>query len=61
MTQGKSSAAELMVICREVDRETGRITVYAIEATVTDVLMKKLSIHARVNPELRYFVTLKCR
>lgn len=50
---------EMMIICREIDRETGRIAVYQIETEVTESLIFKLRLRARLNPELQYFVTTK--
>ncbi len=53
------NTTEMMVICREVDRATGKIAVYQIEAEVTERLILRLRIRARLNPELQYFVTTK--
>ena len=52
---------ELKVICREVDKDTGKIAVYPIEAEVTDTLIFKLGIRSRVNPELKYYAVTLCR
>ena len=49
----------MIVICREIDTNQGGIAVYPLKTEVTDRLMHNLSIRARVNPELRYFVTTK--
>lgn len=49
----------MMIICREVDKETGKIAVYPIEAEVTDQLIFNLGIRARINPELQYYATTK--
>lgn len=49
----------MLVLCREVDKEMGRIAVYPINAEVTDQLLFTLGIRQRLNPELRYFVTTK--
>lgn len=49
----------MLVLCREVDKATGRIAVYPINAEVTDQLLFTLGIRQRLNPELRYFVTTK--
>ncbi len=51
---------ELKVICREVDKDTGKIAVYPIEAEVTDTLIFKLGIRSRVNPELKYYAVELC-
>lgn len=48
---------DLVAICREVDKESGQIAVYPINAPVTKELLMKLSIRRCMNPELRYFVT----
>lgn len=52
------NTTEMMVICREVDRATGKIAVYRIETEVTKLIFK-LRLRARLNPELQYFVTTK--
>ena len=51
---------ELKVICREVDKDTGKIAVYPIEAEVTDTLIFKLGIRSRMNPELKYYAVELC-
>lgn len=53
------NTTEMMVICREVDRATGKIAVYRIETEATESLIFKLRLRARLNPELQYFVTTK--
>lgn len=55
------NTTEMMVICREVDRVTGKIAVYRIETEVTESLIFKLRLRARLNPELQYFVTTKSK
>lgn len=52
---------ELKVICREVDKNTGRIAVYPIETEVTDALVFKFSLRSRMNPELKYYAVTLCR
>ena len=52
---------ELIVLCREVNIETGAITVYIIDKPVTEDLLFKLWLRSRVNPDLRYFCVLKSR
>lgn len=49
----------MLVLCREVDKATGRVAVYPINAEVTEQLLFSLGIRQRCNPELRYFVTTK--
>lgn len=51
----------MIAICREVDKNGGGIEVYPIESKVTDRLLTCLSLRARLNPELRYFVTTRAR
>lgn len=50
---------KMICLCREVNKETGEIAAYPINAEVTDRLLFMLSIRQRANPELRYFVTLR--
>lgn len=52
---------DMTVICREVDKNSGKVAVYRVEGEVTDRLLYCLSIRAKMNPELRYFVTPKVR
>lgn len=49
---------DMLVICREVDKNSGEIAVYPLEVMVTGNMLAILSLRARLNPELRYFVTL---
>lgn len=49
---------DMIVICREVDKNSGEIDVYPLEAAVTGNLIVQLSLRARLNPELRYFAAL---
>lgn len=49
---------DMLAICREVDKNSGQIAVYPINAPVTGNLLARLSIRGRLNPELRYFVVL---
>ena len=49
----------MICLCREINKETGEIAVYSINAEVTECLLFMLNIRQRVNPELRYFVTLR--
>lgn len=51
----------MIVICREVDKNGGGIVVYPIDSEVTDRLLTCLTLRARFNPELRYFVTTRVR
>lgn len=49
---------DMIMICREVDKNSGKIAVYPLSVKVTGGALAELSIRARMNPELRYFVTL---
>lgn len=51
----------MIVVCREVDKISGRIAVYEIKAEVTNDLLSKLAIRARINQEFRYFVIVRCK
>lgn len=55
----KLDGCGLIIICREVDKETGRVAVYTLNMDVTERLLHNLGIRARVNPELSYYVTTK--
>lgn len=46
----------MIALCREVDKDSGRIEVYPLNVAVTDDLLLKLSIRGRMNPELRCFL-----
>ena len=48
----------MIVICREVRRDTGEIVIYALKTEVTDSLLNKLRMRSAFNPELQYYVTL---
>ena len=52
---------ELVAICREVDKRSGKVVVYEIKGTVTYDLLFKLKMRAMLNPELRYFTTTRER
>lgn len=52
---------QMVVLCREVCPLTGKIAVYEIKKTVTNELIIELTLRARLNQELRYFVTLRVR
>lgn len=51
----------MIVLCREVSVRTGQISVYEVHEKTTDELLAKLRIRAKLNPELRYFTTLRVR
>lgn len=46
----------MIAVCREVDRDSGRIEISPLDVDVTNDLLLKLSIRARMNPELRCFL-----
>lgn len=48
---------KLIAICREIDKDTGKIAVYPLETEITDRILQRLKIRAQFNPELRYFAT----
>lgn len=48
---------DLVAICREVDKESGDIKVYFIDAPEIKDLLKCLSVHEQQNLETRYFMT----
>lgn len=50
---------ELIVLCREVNVNTGKVVVYELESEVTEKLIFNLEIRSRFNPELKYFVLRK--
>lgn len=50
---------ELIVLCREVNVNTGAVAVYELESEVTENLIFNLEIRSRFNPELKYFVLRK--
>lgn len=49
---------KMVAFCREVNRITGEVAVYKIDAEVTDHLIQCLSLRSRFNPELRYGITM---
>lgn len=54
------SAAEarhmkLVAVCREVDKDTGRVAVYPLDMEITGTAIQQLQLRAQFNPELRYF------
>ena len=51
----------LMAICREIDKDTGRIAVYPLKMEIDDHVMQCLQNRARANPELRYFALVSAR
>ena len=55
----KNKRPEYVVICREFNRDAGRIEISVIDSGVTDHLLDNLiKMHLR-DPHKRYFLTLK--
>ena len=54
-TAAEAQPMKLVAVCREVDKDTGRIAVYKINTEITGAVVQQLQIRARLNPELRYF------
>lgn len=46
---------DAVFLCREVDRQTGRITVYKLDVPFSGGVAFRLGIRQQFNPELRYF------
>lgn len=51
----------LVAVCREVDRDTGRIAVYPLDVEIDENTLTCLQVRARMNPELRYFTLVSTR
>lgn len=51
----------LVAICREVDKDTGRIAVYPINREINNEMVMALKVRATMNPELRYFTLVSTR
>ena len=51
----------LVAICREVDKDTGRIAVYPISREINNEMVMALKVRATMNPELRYFTLASTR
>lgn len=51
---------KIVLLCREVDRDTGKIAVYSVGKVPGDrePLLFELSLRQVLNPELRYFAVL---
>ena len=52
---------KLLAVCREVDKESGRISVYPLDLEITSEILTGLKMRAQFNPELRYFTTTTAR
>jgi hypothetical protein len=51
----------LIAVCREVDKDTGRIAVYPLDKEIDGMTVTALKIRATMNPELRYFTLVSTR
>lgn len=51
----------LVAVCREVDKDTGRIAVYPLDTKIDGVTVMALKARAQMNPELRYFTLVSAR
>lgn len=51
----------LVAVCREVDRDTGRIAVYPLNMEIDGAVVRNLQVRAALNPELRYFTLVSAR
>ena len=52
---------KLLAVCREVDKESGRVSVYPLNLEITSEIITSLKMRAQFNPELRYFTTTTAR
>ena len=52
---------KLLAVCREVDKESGRVSVYPLDLEITSEILAGLKMRAQFNPELRYFTTTTAR
>ena len=54
---------KIVLLCREVDRGTGKIAVYSVGKVPGDreTLLLELSLRQRLNQELQYFAVLDRR
>ena len=48
------------IVCREIDKNTGKIAAYVCKKDVEDRDLFLCSIRARCNPELRYYAIRTC-
>lgn len=46
---------KVIVICREVNSQTGQIAVYVVPMEIDEHTVVRLSLRSMFNPELRYF------
>ena len=51
-------ATQMIIICREICKNTGEVMVYKLQGTAADVSYMALHIRSQYNPELVYYYTL---
>ena len=49
---------QMIIICREVCKNTGKVLVYKLPGNAMDVPYMVLSLRSRYNPELEYFYAM---
>ena len=59
--EGAPRRMRLVAICREVDKDTGRIAVYPINREINNEMVMAMKTRATMNPELRYFTLVSAR
>ena len=59
--EGAPRRMRLVAICREVDKDTGRIAVYPINREINNEMVMAMKTRATLNPELRYFTLVSAR
>ena len=47
---------KLLAVCRKVDKESGRVSVYPLDLEITSEVITSLKMRAQFNPELRHFI-----
>lgn len=52
---------KLIAICREIDKDTGRIAVYPLNMEIDGAVIRQLQLRAQFNPKLRYFTLASAR
>lgn len=52
-----AKSMRLVGVCREVEKDTGRIAVYPLDLEITGEVLNGMKLRAQFNPELRYFIT----
>ena len=44
------------IVCREIDKISGKIISYEIKSEITDYLLNCLKLRSNLNPELKYYI-----